>query len=35
MTDLIEIHIDHSDRASLVGRLRYFAKAQRESNLDF
>lgn len=33
MTDLIEIHIDHSDRASLVGRLRYFAKARSQTSI--
>ena len=34
MTDLIEIHVDHSDRASLVGKLPLFCKGT-ESNLDF
>lgn len=33
MTDLIEIHIDHSGRTSLVGRLRYFAKARSQTSI--
>lgn len=33
MTDLIEIHIDHSGRTSLVGRLRYFAKARSQASI--
>ena len=33
MTDLIEIHIDHSGRTSLVGRLRYFAKARSQTSM--
>ena len=33
MTDLIEIHIDHSGRTSLVGRLRYFAKVRSQTSI--
>ena len=33
MTDLIEVHIDHSGRASLIGKLRYFAKERSQTSI--
>ena len=33
MTDLIEVHIDHSGRASLTGKLRYFAKERSQTSI--
>ena len=33
MIDLIEVHIDHSGRASLIGKVRYFAKERSQASI--